>query len=51
MCIYVFTVALYMLENKDPPGCRMVPGESQGRRSLVGCRLWGPTESDIIEAT
>ena len=20
-----------------------LPGESQGRRSLVGCRLWGPT--------
>ena len=23
------------------------PGESQGRRSLVGCRLWGLTELDI----
>ena len=22
------------------------PGESQGRGSLVGCRLWGRTESD-----
>ena len=26
-------------------------GESQGRRSLVGCRLWGRTESDTIETT
>ena len=26
-------------------------GESQGRRSLVGCRLWGHTESDTTEAT
>ena len=26
-------------------------GEPQGRRSLVGCRLWGPTESDTTEAT
>ena len=26
-------------------------GESQGRRSLVGCRLWGRTESDMTEAT
>ena len=26
-------------------------GESQGRRSLVGCRLWGRTESDTTEAT
>ena len=29
----------------------LLPGESQGRRSLVGCRLWGRTESDTTEAT
>ena len=28
-----------------------VPGESQGWGSLVGCRLWGRTESDRTEAT
>ena len=28
-----------------------LPGESQGRGSLVGCRLWGCTESDTTEAT
>ena len=28
-----------------------LPGESQGRGSLVGCRLWGLTESDTTEAT
>ena len=28
-----------------------LPGESQGRGSLVGCRLWGHRESDTIEAT
>ena len=28
-----------------------LPGESQGQRSLVGCRLWGHTESDTTEAT
>ena len=28
-----------------------LPGESQGRRSLVGCHLWGCTESDTTEAT
>ena len=28
-----------------------LPGESQGRGSLVGCRLWGCTESDMTEAT
>ena len=28
-----------------------LPGESQGRGSLVGCRLWGRTELDTTEAT
>ena len=28
-----------------------LPGESQGRRSLVGCCLWGHTESDTTEVT
>ena len=27
------------------------PGESQGWGSLVGCRLWGRTESDMTEVT
>ena len=29
----------------------VLPGESQGWRSLVGCHLWGRTESDTTEAT
>ena len=28
-----------------------LPGESQGRGSLVGCRLWGCTELDTTEMT
>ena len=28
-----------------------LPGESQGRGSLVGCRLWGHTESDTTDVT
>ena len=28
-----------------------LPGESQGWRSLVGCRLWGRAELDTTEAT
>ena len=28
-----------------------LPGESQGRGSLVGCRLWGRTESGTTEVT
>ena len=26
-----------------------LPGESQGQGSLVGCHLWGCTESDTTE--
>ena len=36
---------------KWPPTPVFLPGESQGRGSLVGCRLWGRTESDMTEAT
>ena len=28
-----------------------LPGESQGQGSLVGCHLWGCTESDVTEVT
>ena len=28
-----------------------LPGESQGQGSLVGCHLWGHTESDMTEVT
>ena len=28
-----------------------LPGESQGRGSLVGCRLWGRTDLDTTEVT
>ena len=28
-----------------------LPGESQGRGNLMGCRLWGSTESDTTEVT
>ena len=28
-----------------------LPGESQGQRSLLGCHLWGHTESDMADAT
>ena len=28
-----------------------LPGESQGRWSLVGCRLWAHTESDMTDVT
>ena len=34
---------------KWQPSPVLVPGESQGWGSLVGCRLWGRTESDTTE--
>ena len=37
--------------SKWQPTPVFLPGESQGWRSLVGCRLWGCTESDTTEVT
>jgi len=36
---------------KWQPTSVFLPGESQGQGSLVGCRLWGHTESDTTEVT
>ena len=36
---------------KWQPTPAFLPGESQGRGSLVGCHLWGRTESDTTEVT
>ena len=36
---------------KWQPTLVFLPGESQGQGSLVGCRLWGRTESDTAEVT
>ena len=36
---------------KRQPSPVFLPGESQGWRNLVGCRLWGHTESDMTAAT
>ena len=37
--------------SKSQPTPVFLPEESQGRRSLVGCCLWGRTESDTTEVT
>ena len=41
------------LGREDPlqPTPVLLPGESQGQRSLVGYGPWGPKELDMIEAT
>ena len=45
---FTFTFHFHALEKEMAV---FLPGESQGRGSLVGCRLWGRTESDTTEAT
>ena len=39
------------LERAWQPTPVFFPGESQERGSLVGCHLWGLTESDMTEVT
>ena len=47
--LYFFTFIHW--RRKWQPTPVFLPGESQGRGSLVGCHLWGRTESDTTEAT
>ena len=44
---FTFTFHFHAVEKETV----FLPGESQGRGSLVGCSLWGRTESDTTEAT
>ena len=46
-----FTSTFMHWRRKWQPTPVFLPGESQGRGSLVGYRLWGRTESDTTEAT
>ena len=43
--------SIQIRRRKRQPTPVLLPGESQGRGSLVGCGLWGHTESDTTEAT
>ena len=50
---WVTSLSLFTLmhwKRKWQPTPVFLPGESQGQGSLVGCRLWGRTESDTTEA-
>ena len=49
--ILVDNVQTSKWRRKWQPTPVFLPGESQGQRSVVGCRLWGRTESDTTEAT
>ena len=46
-----FTFTFMHWWRKWQPTPVFLPGESQGRESLVSCHLWGRTESDTTEAT
>ena len=48
---FTFTFQFMRWRRKWQPAPVFLPGESQGRGSLVGYRLWGRTESDTTEAT
>ena len=48
---FTFTFHFHALEKEWQHTPVFLPGESQGQRSLVGCCLWGRTESDTTEAT
>ena len=47
---FTFTFHFYELE-KEMATPMFLPGESQGQGSLVGCRLWSHTDSDMTEVT
>ena len=46
---FIFTFMHW--RRKWQPTPVFLPGESQGRGSLVGCRLWDRTELDTTEVT
>ena len=48
---FTFTFHFPALEKEMATTPVFLPGESQGRGSLVGCPLWGCTELDMTEAT
>ena len=47
----MFVLCIKVPLRKWQPTPVFLPGESQGQGSLVGCCLWGRTESDTTEAT
>ena len=48
---FPFTFHFHALEKEMATHSVFLPGESWGRGSLVGFRLWGSTELDTTEAT
>ena len=46
---FTFTFHFHALEKAMATHSVFLLGESQGQGSLLGCRLWGCTESDTTE--
>ena len=46
---FTFTFHVHALKKEMATHSVFLPGESQGWGSLVGCCLWGCTESDTTE--
>ena len=48
---FIFTFHFHALEKEMTTHSSVLAWRTQGRGRLVGCRLWGRTESDTAEAT
>ena len=48
---FTFTFHFYALEKEMATHSSVLAWRIPGMGSLVGCRLWGHTESDMTEAT
>ena len=51
VCDFTFTFHFHALEKEMATHSSVLAWKSQGQGSLLGCRLWGRTESDMTEAT
>ena len=51
MLMYIMYFLYPLWRRQWQPTPVLLPGKSHGWRSLVGCRLWGCTESATTEAT
>ena len=48
---FTFTFPFHALEKEMATHSSVLAWRSQGWRSLVGCHIWGLTESDMTEVT
>ena len=51
MCLLFNVLPRFIMQKEMATHSSTLAWRSQGQRNLVGCYLWGHTESDTIEAT